>query len=138
MHLVTTHYTFHAHCCMTYHYAIMQDANISWEDENFTKFPSKIICFCLSFMKRPQPQLFYHFEVFKTKFNICENQKKKKDWSLCCLSEHINIDLSNLPYYFVWWIMWDGGKISSFCNSSISKTKTSTYLFYFRFIIITN
>ena len=62
----------------------MQDADVLWEDQNFI---NPIF-------------LFRYFEVFKIDFNICENQKN--EWSLCCLLEHINIDLSNFLYYFVW------------------------------------
>ena len=41
-----TRYTFHAHCCVVYQRAITQDADIFWEDQNFIKFPSKIVRFC--------------------------------------------------------------------------------------------
>ena len=44
--------------------------------------------------------LFPYFEVFKIDFNICENQKN--EWSVSCLLEHINIDLLNFLYNFVW------------------------------------
>ena len=41
-----TRYTFHAHCCVVYQRAIAQDADVFWEDQNFIKFPSKIVRFC--------------------------------------------------------------------------------------------
>ena len=39
-------YTFYAHCCVIYQRTIMQDADVFWEDQNFIKFPSKIVRFC--------------------------------------------------------------------------------------------
>ena len=41
-----TRYTFHAHCCVIYQRTITQDADVIWEDQNFIKFPSKIVRFC--------------------------------------------------------------------------------------------
>ena len=41
-----TRYTFHAHCCVIYQRTITQDAVVFWEDENFIKFPSKMVRFC--------------------------------------------------------------------------------------------
>ena len=75
-----THYTFHAHCCMIYQRTITQDADVFWEDENFIKFPSKIVRFLSFFMKSKTSTpffLFRYFEVFKIDFNICENQKNE-------------------------------------------------------------
>ena len=97
-----TGYTFHAHCCVIYQRAITQDAEVFWEDQNFIKFPSKIVRCCHFYEKwYVNPIfLFHYFVVFKIDFNIFENQKN--EWSVCCLLEHINIDLSNFPYYFVW------------------------------------
>ena len=97
-----TRYTFHAHCCVIYQRTITQDADVFWEDENFIKFPSQIVRFCHFIWKVIcQPHfLFHYFEVFKVDFNIFENQKN--EWSFCCPLEHINIDLLNFPYYFVW------------------------------------
>ena len=96
-----TCYTFHAHCCVIYQRTITQDADVFWVDQNFIKFPSKIVCFCHFLWKYVNPIfLFRYFVVFKIDFNICENQKN--EWSVCCLLKHINIDLSNFPYYFVW------------------------------------
>ena len=41
-----TRYAFHAHCCVIYQRTITQDADVFWEDQNFIKFPSKIVRFC--------------------------------------------------------------------------------------------
>ena len=97
-----TRYAFHAHCCVIYQRTITQEADVFWEDQHFIKFPSKIVRFCHFLWKviRQPHFLFRYVEVFKIDSNICENQKN--EWSVCCLLEHINIDLSNFPYYFVW------------------------------------
>ena len=39
-------YIFHAHCCVIYQHTITQDADVFWEDQNFIKFPSKIVRLC--------------------------------------------------------------------------------------------
>ena len=67
-----------------------------------SNFPLKLSVFVIFLWKviRQPHFLFRYFEVFKIDFNICENQKN--EWSLFWLLEHINIDLSNFLYYFVW------------------------------------
>ena len=97
-----TRYTFHAHCCVIYQRTITQDIDVFWEDQISSNFPLKLSIFVIFYEKKYVNPifLFRYFVVFKIDFNICENQKN--EWSVCCLLEHINTDLSNFPYYFVW------------------------------------
>ena len=61
-----------------------------------SNFPPKLSVFVIFYEKWYVNPIFYfvygYFEVFKIDFNICENQKN--EWSICCLLEHIDIDLS--------------------------------------------
>ena len=57
---------------------ITQDADIFWEDQNFIKFPSKIVRFCHFYEKWYFNPifLFRYFEVFKIDFNIMWKSEK--------------------------------------------------------------
>ena len=60
-----TRYTFHAHCCVVYQRAVVQDADVFWEDENFIKFPSKIDRFCHFLWKVVRQPHFFYFAILK-------------------------------------------------------------------------
>ena len=60
-----TPYTFHAHCCVIYQRTITQDTDVFREDENFIKFPSKIVCFCHFLWKVIRQPHFLYFVILK-------------------------------------------------------------------------